>query len=161
MKSNSKKLPSRILYTLSGIIVVVFALFWLVGFDTPYIDDPNFNAPLFTDVVMVLMMLMVAASAALVVWAVARHFKTANRKEKYDNNIPVRRLGLCVSGGTVAALVITFALGSSAPMKINGTEYADAFWLRVSDMFVCTSALLILAAAAAVVYGSTKYIRKP
>lgn len=168
MRNKTRKLPARVLYILSGAIVVVFALFWLVGFDKPYDEDPNFTAPLFTDLLMALMIAMLAGSAAIIIWAVARHqvidrrhFRTANRKETHDNNIPARKLGYCVSGGTTAVLALTFALGSSEPMKINGTGFGDTLWLKMADMFVCTSAILILAAAIAVAYGSTKYIRKP
>lgn len=46
-------------------------------------------------------------------------------------------------------------------MKINGADYTDTFWLKASDMFVATSLLMIVAAIAAVIYGATKYIRKP
>lgn len=73
----------------------------------------------------------------------------------------MRKIGYSVAGGTFFILLLTFLLGSSAPMKINGADFTDAFWLRVSDMFVSSSLLLIVAAVAVVIYGSTKYIRKP
>lgn len=156
-----KKLPSRVLYVLVGVIAVVFLLFWLVGFDMPYDEDPNFNAPLFTNVLLILMLLMTAGGIALVAWSVARSLRISGRGDDYSNNIPVKRIGYCVAGGTAFLLVLTFLLGSSAPMRINGSDFADAFWLRASDMFITTSLLLIAAAAIAVVYGSTKYIRRP
>lgn len=155
------KLPSRVLWCLVGVIALVFALFWLIGFDRPYEEDPNFNEPLFTNALMVLMVLMVVAGVALVVWSVVRSMKIAGRGADYSNNVPVRKIGYSVAGGTFFILLLTFLLGSSAPMKINGTDFTDAFWLRVSDMFVSSSLLLIVAAVAAVIYGSTKYIRKP
>lgn len=155
------KLPSRVLWCLVGVIALVFALFWLIGFDRPYEEDPNFNEPLFTNALMVLMVLMVVAGVALVVWSVVRSMKIAGRGADYSNNVPVRKIGYSVAGCTFFILLLTFLLGSSAPMKINGTDFTDAFWLRVSDMFVSSSLLLIVAAVAAVIYGSTKYIRKP
>lgn len=160
-KIDYKKLPSRVLYVLVGIIALVFVLFWLVGFDLPYADDPNFNEPLFTNLLMVLMILMVAGGIALVVWSIVHNMKVSGKGESYSNNIPVKKIGYCVAGGTLAVLLLTFLLGSSNPMKINGADFTDAFWLKVSDMFVASSILLIAAAIAAVIYGSTKYIRKP
>lgn len=156
-----KKLPSRVLYVLVGIIALVFILFWLVGFDRPYVDDPNFNEPLLTDVLMVLMILMTIGGIALVAWSIVRDMKVVGKGESYSNNIPVKKIGYCVACGTFVVMLLTFILGSSTPMKINGADYTDAFWLKVSDMFVCSSILLIVAAIAAVIYGSTKYIRKP
>lgn len=160
-KIDYKKLPSRVLYVLVGIIALVFVLFWLVGFDLPYADDPNFNEPLFTNLLMVLMILMVAGGIALVVWSIVHNMKVSGKGESYSNNIPVKKIGYCVAGGTLAVLLLTFLLGSSNPMKINGADFTDAFWLKVSDMFVASSILLIAAAIVAVIYGSTKYIRKP
>lgn len=156
-----KHLPSRVLYVLVGVIAVVFVLFWLVGFGRPYDEDPNFNAPLFTDAVIVLMIVMVVCSMALAVWAMVRHVRTVGRSESRENNIPTRKISYIVAGGTFLLLLLTFALGSSAPMKINGAAFTDTVALKLSDMFISSSIVLIVAAIAAVVYGSTKYIRKP
>ncbi len=161
MKIDKKKLPSRVLYVLVGLSVVVFALFWLIGYDRPFDEDGNFNAPLFTDVLLVFMLLLTAGACGVAVWSAIRSNKASGGGERVVNNIPVRMIGRCVAGGTALALVLTFLFGSSAPMKINGADYADTFWLKASDMFVATSLLMIVAAVGAVVYGATKYIRKP
>ena len=161
MKIDKKKLPSRVLYVLVGLTVVIFALFWLIGYDRPFEEDGNFNAPLFTDVLLVFMLLLTAGACGVAVWSAIRSNKTSGGGERVVNNIPVRKIGRCVTGGTALALVLTFLLGSATPMRINGASYADTFWLKVSDMFVATSLLMIVAAVAAVVYGATKYIRKP
>ena len=81
--------------------------------------------------------------------------------ERVVNNIPVRKIGLAVAAGTALMLLLTFLLASSAPMRINGLNYTDTFWLKASGMFVSTSLAMIFVAIAAVVYGATKYIRKP
>ena len=161
MKIDKKKLSSRVLYVLVGFIVVVFALFWLIGYDRPFDEDGNFNAPLFTDVLLVFMLILPAGACGVAVWSAIRSNKASGGGERVVNNIPVRMIGRCVAGGTALALVLTFLFGSSAPMKINGADYADTFWLKASDMFVATSLLMIVAAVGAVVYGATKYIRKP
>lgn len=161
MTTDYKKLPSRLLYVLSGIIVLVFALFWLVGFDRPYEDDGNFNAPLFTDALLVLMLLLTAGAIGVAAWSAIRSGKVSGCGERVVNNIPVRKVGMVVAVGTAVMLLFTFLLASSSPMKINGLYYTDAFWLKASGMFVSTSLAMILVAVATVVYGATKYIRKP
>ena len=35
-----------VLYALIALIVLLFGLFFLVGFDTPYDENPDYNAPL-------------------------------------------------------------------------------------------------------------------
>jgi len=56
--------------------------------------------------------------------------------------------------------LLTFLLGSSVPMTVNGKVYADALWLKVADMFIFTGMGLILVAIGAVLYGATRYKRK-
>lgn len=161
MLTDIKKLHSHVLYALSGISMLVFALFWLVGFDRPYEDDGNFNAPLFTDLLLVLMLLIAVGTVAVAIWSAIRSARICGSGDKVVNNVPVRRIGMWVSISTVVLLLLTFTLSSSAPMRINGLSYVDQFWLKASGMFVSTSIVMIGAAIAAVAYGSTKYVRKP
>ena len=69
-----------------------------------------------------------------------------------------------ISYGTVALLlicmVLTFALGSSEPLKVNGADYTDTFWLKATDMFINTAIVLVLVALAAVGYGMSGYNRR-
>ena len=45
-------------------------------------------------------------------------------------------------------------------MMVNGAHFTDAFWLRVTDMFVNTSLSLLVIAAGVVIFGATRYYRK-
>ena len=93
MTTDYKKLPTRLLYVLSGITVLVFALFWLVGFDRPYEDDGNFNAPLFTDALLVLMLLLTVGAIGVAAWSAIRSGKVNRGGERVVNNIPVHNKG--------------------------------------------------------------------
>lgn len=156
----TEKISSRALYLLAGIAMVVFVLFWLVGYDRPFEDDPNFNAPLFTNVLLVLMVLYLLLGIGFSVWSVVSLLRKRGKTEAVENGIPVKKIGYWVSGGVVMLLLLTFALGSTTPMKINGATYASSFWLKISDMFIATSLVMMLVAVAAVIYGATKYNRK-
>lgn len=157
---NSEKISSRVLYIITGVIVLVFALFWLIGYDRPYDEDPNFNAPLFTNLLLVTMMLLFVGTVAVAAWSIVRSFKIVGKGDRYSNNIPVKKIGYIVGCGTFVVMLFTFLIGSSTPIKINGSPYNDVFWLKVTDMFVSTSLLMIVAAIGAVIYGSTRYNRK-
>lgn len=160
-RSNSaERISQRILYGIVAVAVVVFGLFYLVGFDRPYMDDPNFNSPLFTNAVLFLMYGMVLAAVVILGCAIYHTLKTRGRGERVDNGIPVKKIAYIVAIGTMVALLLTFLLGSSAPMTVNGKEYTDALWLKVADMFIFTGIGMILVAIVAVVYGATRYKRK-
>ena len=52
-KLKAWQMSTRLLYAMIGVTAVVFALFYLVGYDMPYVFDPDYNAPLLTDIVLI------------------------------------------------------------------------------------------------------------
>ena len=156
----TEQISSRVFYVLVGVAALLFALFRFVGYDMPYLENPDYNAPLFTGVVIWFMLLLTLATLVLAVWSMVRAARRDSSESRVVNNVPARRIAVSVAVGTAVVLLLTFALSSAEPLRVNGAAYADGLWLRVAGMFVGTSAVMILAAVAAVVYGSTRYIRK-
>lgn len=158
-KKSAEQVSQRIFYILIVLAVLVFGLFFLVGYDMPFEENPDFNAPLFTDVLIGLMWLFLVGGIGLAIYSMWKDYR-GSRSEAVVNGVPVRRIFRITWIGLLALLVLTFALGSSAPMLINGENYADWLWLKLSDMFVITSLLMLLAGMGAVIFGATRYIRK-
>ena len=92
----AERLSSRVLYVLVGITGVVFVLFWLVGFNLPFDDDPNFTAPLFTNLLLALIYVLTFIGIGMGVWSVLRTLKVRGKSESVDNNIPTRKIGYAV-----------------------------------------------------------------
>lgn len=158
-KKSAEQVSQRIFYILIALAVLVFGLFFLVGYDMPFEENPDFNAPLFTDVLIGLMWLFLVGGIGLAIYSMWKDYR-GSRSEAVVNGVPVRRIFRITWIGLLALFVLTFALGSSAPMLINGENYADWLWLKLSDMFVITSLLMLLAGMGAVIFGATRYIRK-
>lgn len=158
-KKSAEQVSQRIFYILIALAVLVFGLFFLVGYDMPFEENPDFNAPLFTDVLIGLMWLFLVGGIGLAIYSMWKDYR-GSRSEAVVNGVPVRRIFRITWIGLLALLVLTFALSSSAPMLINGENYADWLWLKLSDMFVITSLLMLLAGMGAVIFGATRYIRK-
>ncbi len=156
---STERISHRVLYALIGVTVVAYALFALVGFNIPYEQDPDKNAPLFTDLLLWLGWITLVLSLVLAVASTVHSHKLSPRKAE-RNGIAHRRLSLIVWLVVILCLGLTFAIGSTAPMFINGEDYEDPLWLRVADMFVYTSLTLLAAAVGAMVFGATRYIRK-
>lgn len=156
----TEKISTRLLYYMTGVTAVVYLLFGLVGYDRPFEDNPNFNAPLFTDAVLGLMFLMILGAIGVSLWTVWRTLKNRGKGEQTVNNIPVKKIGYSITLGSAALLLLTFLFGSSEAMEINGVTYADAFWLRTADMLINTILIMIIAAAGAVLLGATNYYRR-
>lgn len=157
---DAERLSNRVLYVLVALTVVVFGAFFLIGYDVPYEDDPSFNAPMLTDVVLVFMYVLVFGAAALAVAAVAIGLKRCGRTQSVVNNIPAARISWGTAVLLALSLLVTFALGSSKPVMVNGVEYTDAFWLKATDMFINTSFVLLFVAVCGVVFGLSGYNRK-
>lgn len=153
------QISSHVLYATVGLTVVVFALFYLVGYNAPYLFDPTYNAPVLTDLVLVLMYLMVAVALGVAVYSVVKGSRTRS-SEKIVNGVPVAKIAWGTVAFVAVLLVVTFLAGSSEPLKVNGTLFSDAFWLRLTDMFIYTSLLLIAAAVVAVGYSMSGINRK-
>ena len=156
----TERLSNIVFYVLIGIIVVLALLFRLVGFDMPYEYNFDYIAPLLTGVVVTFMLVLTGGTLLLMACTMIRGMRLNKDENRVVNNIPARRISMCVALGTLLVLVLTFALSSDDSLKINGAAYTDSFWLRASGMFVGTSLFMVVAAIAAVAFGATRYIRK-
>lgn len=148
----TERISQTILYAMVGVSILVFILFWTMGYNRPYIDDPNFNDPLLTSTLIVLMWIMLITALATTVWSIASTLKKRGKAQRIENGIPIKKISYGVIIGTLALLTLTLVFASTKPMHINGTVYSDTFWLRISDMFVNTSIAMIIMAGAAVIF---------
>lgn len=156
LKGSAERLSKSAFYVIIGLIALLFVLFFFVGYNRPFEDEPIFNAPLFTDAVIVFMLLLTVVAICVMSWSIWRNIKTRGKDQRIENNIQIKRNAYVVALGTALALALTFLLGSSSLLRINGKEYADGFWLKTADMFIFTTALLLMVAIGAVVYGMIK-----
>lgn len=147
-------ISSRVLMVLVGIIAVAFGAFYLIGYDNPYEENPSFNAPKLTNVILIISYLLIIGTILLTVFSLVMAFRNRNKSAAVVNNVPAARIAYIVSSSVVLLLVLTFLFGSSAPMTINGKQYAQTLWLKTADMFIFTALAMLVAAIAAVAYSS-------
>lgn len=145
-----------VFYIIIAFFTLLFLLFRFVGFDIPYEDNPDYNAPLLTSLLITSMLVLVAGTLALSVWSFVRKARMNKGDNRIVNNIPVHRITLGVIICTAALLLITFLCSSTDTLTVNGSRFTDSFWLRMSGMFIGTSIIMICAAVAALVYGITR-----
>ena len=160
---SAENISQKVFYLLIGLAAIIFLLFFLVGYDMPFEENPDFTAPLFTDVLIVFMVMLFCLALVAIgisVWTSFHESQGLNNNDGMTHQVPRRKIARFVWGGTFMLLLLTFLLGSSSPMLVNGTEFVDWAWLKVSDMFVLTSLLLLLCAIVVVAFGATRYIRK-
>lgn len=157
---SAERISRRVLYILVGMTVVLFATFRFVGYDMPYLENPDFNAPLLTGVLVWFMSLLVAVAFVVTVLSAVSGMRKSRDEARVVNGVPAARIVWATAGGTLVLMLVTLILGSTAPLAVNGEQYTDTLWLRVADMFVNTSLIMTVIAIVAVAFGATRYIRK-
>ena len=160
MQYNIKKKQSWIIIGLIAISAVVFIAFWCVGYDMPYEEDADFNAPLLTDMLLGYIYLLTSSAIGVTVYSIVHGIKTRGRQSLTENGVPAGRITIITWGVTFALLASTFALGSTDPIKVNGKDFCEGIWLRLSDMFIISSGVMILLAILAVTFGMSGYSRR-
>lgn len=90
-KKSAEQVSQRIFYILIALAVLVFGLFFLVGYDMPFEENPDFTAPLFTDVLIGLMWLFLVGGIGLAIYSMWKDYR-GSRSEAVVNGVLVRRI---------------------------------------------------------------------
>ena len=112
------------------------------------------------DILLVIIYLLLIGVICVTVFSVWRSLKMSDRSQKLQNRIPVVKIAVGCAVLLVVCLALTFVLGSSQPMLINGESYNQTFWLKTADMFIFTAIILCVVAVAGVGFGLSGYNRK-
>ena len=115
------------------------------------------NYELLATCMLVLMAVALLGALVAVVWATT----TALRKRsggvpRQENHVPLRRIVAGVAAGTLLIGVLSFLLGSSETIVVNGRTYDDGLWLRAADMFIVTAGVLLVVGAVAYAYSELR-----
>ena len=111
----------------------------------------NIVSPIVADIMLWLMYIAVAAALVVTGLSVLKTLRQRTKDDEIINGVPQTRIAWTVGFIFVAILVVTFLLGSSTPLITNGQLFTSIFWLKVTDMFIYTSIILILGCFAGVI----------
>ena len=88
---SAEQISQKVFRLMIGLAVLVFGLFYLIGYDLPFDENPDFNAPLFTDVLIFLMWLFLIGGVGLAVYSMVKDYRSS-KSEAVVNGVPVRRI---------------------------------------------------------------------
>lgn len=129
-----------------GIIIVsavVFVLFYIVGFNMPYMPNPSYNAPLLTDWVIWLMWIVLALTCGVLGWSLFVSGKLRKASDGKVFAVPIRKISWGVTAGLLILMLLSCLLAGTSPITINQDVYADAFWLRMAGMFITSTTVML------------------
>ncbi|MDO4820295.1 MAG: hypothetical protein Q3994_07990 [Prevotella sp.] len=143
-------MAKKIKYILIGLIAVVFILFYCRGYDMPWGGNPEFSEPLFTNIVLWLVVaVLIVAFAVAVISVVATNKYRHSAINRSDD-----RRGVRIWGGValvVVIMLISAIVSGTDALMVNGKACEDALTLRMAGMFVPTIVIMLIITIAIIV----------
>ena len=118
------------------------------------------TTPLYIDLLIYAMYALLLLAIGFTAWSMVRSARRQGANSSRSNGVPSRRIGIFTLLLLMISLVVTYLLASPRPIVINGKPFIDRFWLRVSDMLIYTSGILIVIAVIAIIVGYSGIVRK-
>lgn len=156
-----EKLSNIALYTCIGIGVVCFALFFLVDYNNMDFDGVHVS-PALTDLVLILMYLLLAATAVLTIWSLVRGgMVNSGNSGPSPTGIAGGKVALCTWGAVIAALIIGVVAGlGEEPFTTVSGKTTSAGMVTFVDMWLWAIYILAIVAIVAVVVSMSGYLTK-
>lgn len=156
----AERLSKRVLTVLLVLSALIFGLYYGIGYNTPSEMVAGQNEPRFLNVLFVLLYGLPIISLCLVAWALRHAYTHREGDTDYVYGKHTRWMPYLYIGGFVVLLAVTFLLGSSTPLTVNGKAYTESFWLKTTDMFIFTSVALLFVGVLICVIGIYRSYRK-
>jgi quinol-cytochrome oxidoreductase complex cytochrome b subunit len=151
---NTEKISKILLWTMMGITIVVFVLFLLVGFDTPFEDNPKYNNPKLTDAVLILCYALTITAIVATIWSAIKQITVGGNSTSKDKGI-AGRTGLISFVLLVVSLIIGVIVGianKGETMLINGKDWNNPTDIIITDTVMVTIVILGVVSIIAVIY---------
>lgn len=148
---------------LVGLIVVSLVVFGMLFFggETPVeqrlVADTKLSEPLYTNAILYWMYTLITATVVVTLLAFVAQFVAtlkASPKAAFESLIGLVAL--------VALLGITYSVGDDTPLTLVGYTGSDnvASWLKIGDMFIFSTAIMIVAMVALmIIFGVKKSLK--
>lgn len=155
----SHQISNWVFIALFIVSIIVFGMFYLVGFDNP---QGEYNAPEYTDLLIKFMYFMIVLCiVAAVGFAIFNGISLVGGPKGVNiSGVPGGLIAGVSWGIFVIALVVSYIMASDAPIKTGDGVYDDVFWLKMTDMFIYAIYALMVVASLGLVVNLTGIFKK-
>ena len=108
------------------------------------------DSTLFIDIMLWAVYLILTIATGMAIWSAIHGVHTHERDKDALAARRTSMIGYATAALVAVVLIITFATASTQPVVSNGKPFTDTLWLRLTDMFIFTSLLLICVCSAVV-----------
>ena len=154
----ASKIASIVYYVLLALSVVVFVLFFCVGYGREEAVASGFKkSPQFLDLLMYWMYALAVICGACTVYGAvtAKGGQVDSNMPKWGKTLAAVSLWLFVP-----VLLITWFMGSTTPVVTGTGLYEDAFWLQATDAIIYTIYVLLVVTVVALVASLSGIFKK-
>ena len=136
----TEKISKILLWTMMGVSIVVFVLFFLIGFDTPFEENPKYNNPTLTDAVLILSYILIIVAIVATIWSAIKQVTVGGNSTSKDEGIAGR-----------TGLIVGFA-NKGETMLINGKDWNNPTDIIITDTSMVSIIILGVISILAVIY---------
>jgi hypothetical protein len=150
-KSKEQKYSEYVLWAIMAVSAVVLVIFFAWGYDTPYEENPQFIAPLFSDGLILLQVVLIILCAFLMVGGAINSLTIGGKKNQELTTIADKVSNPIAWGTCFVSLVIGVIYGitfKDEAMIINNQAWQNPTESIMAD--ICIWSILILIAGTVV-----------
>ena len=139
-----EKISKYTLWAGMGISIVVLILFFLIGYDRPFEDNPKFTDPQLTDVLLIWTYFLVAVAIIVTLWSLFHGLVTKGTGTMKETGL-VAKTGSIAWGICAVSLIIGAVYGfmcKDETMLINGKDWNNPTDIIMTD--TCMISIVIL-----------------
>ena len=154
----TEKISQWLLGVLMAVGVLAFILFFAIGFGVPYEENPKYNAPALTDLVMIVIIVYIILAIIATIWSVIKQMLKGN-----DSSI--KETGLAGSTGLISAIVLVASvvigiivgiINKDEHLLINGKDWNVPSEIILTDACCVSIGILAVVTIIALVAGLVK-----
>lgn len=139
-----EKISKYTLWAGMGISIVILILFYIIKFDQPFEENPDFTNPALTDVLLIWTYFLVAAAIIVTVWSLIHGLTTKGTGTSKDTGLAAHTSsiawGLCAASLILGAIYGFMCKNDT--MLINGKDWNVPSEIIITD--TCMISILVL-----------------
>jgi hypothetical protein len=154
-KSKEQKYADYVLWAIMAVSAVVLVIFFAWGYDTPYEENPEFKAPLFSDGLIILQIALIILCAFLMCGGAINSLTIGGKKNEELTTIADKVSNPIAWGTMVVSLVVGVIYGvtfKDEPMIINNEAWQNPTESIMSDICIWSIGILTLGTIVAAIY---------
>ena len=149
-----EKISKYTLWAGMGISIVILLLFFVVGYDRPFEENPKFTDPMLTDALLIWTYFLVFAAIVVTIWSLIHGATTKGTGTMKETGL-IAKSGTIAWGICICSLVLGLILGfisKDENMLINGKDWNNPFDIIITDMSMVSILILLIVTICATIY---------